>query len=55
MVKRNKPMIILGSDNKESFVQQFNSSLPNKELRESFKKAEELFDARKNKPSIFGS
>ena len=47
MVAKPRPMIVLGSDNKESFVQKFNSNLPSKEFRESCKKAGELFNVRK--------
>ena len=47
MVAKPRPMIVLKSDNKESFVQKFNSNLPSKEFKESCKKAGELFNVRK--------
>ena len=47
MIAKPRQMVILKSDDKDSFVKKFNSSLPNKELNESLKKAGELFNVDK--------
>ena len=48
MIAKPRPMVVIRSKDKDSFVKNFNSNLPNKEFKESCKKAGELFNAGKN-------
>lgn len=49
MIAKTRPMIVIQSNNKESFVAQFNASLPSNDFRESCRKAGELFSSQ-NQP-----
>lgn len=49
MIAKTRPMIVIQSNNKESFVAQFNASLLSNDFRESCRKAGELFSSQ-NQP-----